>query len=78
MAPKRYFLSFYQNFRSFAWICTNQVEWGVGENGQEKAEMPTMKDIWVTFIQWLQVQNNDEITAEFWMILKKILELQQI
>ena len=54
------------------------MEWGVGENGQEKAEVPTMKDIWDTFIQWLQAQNNDEITAEFWMIPKKILELQQI
>ena len=54
------------------------MEWAVGENGQEKAEVPTMKDIWDTFIQWLQAQNNDEITAEFWMIPKKILELQQI
>ena len=59
----------FTNFFSCAWICTN---------GQEKAEMLTMKDIWDTFIQWLQVQYNDEITAEFWMILKKILEPQQI
>jgi hypothetical protein len=48
---KRPNVFFFQNFRSFAWICTNQVEWGVGENGQEKAEVPTMKDIWVSFIQ---------------------------